>query len=76
MREMVSREKIEDYFYMGIFLIAMLFALLAVIKLYTSIEELIRTWFNYRYQPIFQAMFGLSVLVVSIYLIRERLIKR
>ncbi len=72
---MVSREKLEDYFYFGIFLIAMLFALLAIFKLYFSIEELIRTWFNYRYQPIFQALFGISVLAICIYLIRERLIK-
>ena len=73
---MVNREKIEDYFYIGIFLIAMLFALLAIIKVYFSIEQLIGTWFNYKYQPIFQALFGLSVLGICVYLIRERLIKR
>lgn len=73
---MVSREKIEDYFYFGIFLIAMLFAIIALFKLYYSIESLIGIWFNYRYQPIYQALFGLSILAISIYLIRERLIKR
>ncbi len=73
---MVSREKIEDYFYIGIFLIAMLFALLSIIKVYFSIEQLIGTWFNYRYQPIFQALFGISVLAICVYLIRERLIKK
>ncbi|KCZ71112.1 hypothetical protein ANME2D_03144 [Candidatus Methanoperedens nitroreducens] len=73
---MVHREKIEDYFYLGIFIIAMLFALIATVRLYTSIDELIRIWFDYRYRPIFQALFSLSVLAISIYLIRERLIKR
>ena len=73
---MVSREKIEDYFYLGIFLIAMLFALIAVFNLYYSIDRLIMTWFTYRYQPIYQALFSLSILAISIYLIRERLIKR
>lgn len=73
---MTRREKIEDLFYMGIFLIAMLFALIAVVGLYTSINSLIGIWFNYRYQPIFQAFFSLSILAVCIYLIRERLIKR
>jgi hypothetical protein len=73
---MVSREKLEDYFYLGIFLIAMLFAFISVISLYSSIDRLIGIWFNYRYQPIFQALFSLSVLAISIYLIRERLIKR
>jgi len=73
---MVNREKIEDYFYIGIFLIAMLFALFSIFKVYFSIEQLIGTWFNYRYQPIFQALFGISVLAICVYLIRERLIKK
>ena len=73
---MVNREKIEDYFYLGIFLIAMLFALLSIIKVYFSIEQLIGTWSSYKYQPIFQALFGISVLAICVYLIRERLIKR
>lgn len=73
---MVSREKMEDYFYLGIFLIAMLFALISVFELYYAINNMIATWFNYRYQPIFNALFSLSVLAVSIYLIRERLIKK
>lgn len=73
---MVSREKMEDYFYLGIFLIAMLFALISVFELYYAVNNMISTWFNYRYQPIFNALFSLSVLAVSIYLIRERLIKK
>ncbi len=73
---MVSREKMEDYFYLGIFLIAMLFALISVFGLYSAINNLIATWFNYKYQPVFNALFSLSVLAISIYLIRERLIKR
>ena len=73
---MISREKLEDYFYMGTFLIAMLFALLAIFKIYTSIEILIQTWFSYKYQNIFQAMYGVAVLAICVYLIRERLIKR
>jgi len=73
---MVNREKLEDAFYLGLFLIAMLFALIAVAGLYTSISSLIMIWFDYRYQPIFHALFSLSILAISIYLIRERLIKR
>lgn len=73
---MVSREKLEDYFYLGIFLIAMLFALISVFSLYSAINALIANWFTYRYQPIFNALFSLAVLAISIYLIRERLIKR
>lgn len=73
---MISREKLEDYFYTGTFLIAMLFALLAIFKIYTSIEILIQTWFSYKYQNIFQALYGVAVLAICVFLIRERLIKR
>ncbi len=73
---MINREKLEDYFYLGIFLIAMLLALMAVFKIYTSIEALIQGWFTYKYQLIFQALYGVAVLAICIYLIRVRLIKR
>ena len=73
---MISREKLEESFYTGTFLIAMLFALLAIFKIYTSIEILIQTWFSYKYQNIFQALYGVAVLAICVYLIRERLIKR
>lgn len=73
---MVNREKMEDWFYLGIFLIAMLFAFIAIVQLYISIDRLIGIWFTYRYQPIFQSLFSLSVLAISIYFIRERLIRK
>lgn len=73
---MVSKEKMEEYFNSGIFLIAMIFMFIAVASLYFSIGSLIGTWFDYRYRPIFDIAFSLSILIVCIYLIRERLIKR
>ncbi len=73
---MVNREKLEDYFYVGTFLIAMLFALLAILKIYFSIETLIQNWFTYKYQLMFQVLYGIAVLAICVYLIRERLIKR
>ncbi|MFH1322500.1 MAG: hypothetical protein ABIH80_01525 [Methanobacteriota archaeon] len=73
---MINREKLEDYFYLGTFLIAMLFALLAIFKIYTSIEILIGSWFTYKYQLIFQVFYGVAVLAICVFLIRERLIKR
>ena len=73
---MVDREKIEDYFYMGIFLIAMLFALIAIFNLYNAINMLIGNFIDYRYKPIYDAFFALSILAISIYFIKERLIKK
>ena len=72
---MVNRDKMENWFYFGIFLIAMLFAFIALVNLYSSVDSLIEIWFDYKYRPIFQALFSLSVLAISLYFIRERLIK-
>lgn len=72
---MVNRDKMENWFYFGIFLIAMLFAFIALVNLYSSVDNLIEIWFDYKYRPIFQALFSLSVLAISLYFIRERLIK-
>ncbi|MFZ3058097.1 MAG: hypothetical protein WA102_00035 [Candidatus Methanoperedens sp.] len=73
---MVNREKLEDYFYLGIFLIAMLFALISVVSLYTAINTLIGNFIEYRYRPIFDAFYAISVLAISIYFIKERLLKK
>ncbi len=73
---MVNREKLEDYFYLGIFLIAMLFALIAIVNLYSSIERLIGNFIDYRYKPIYDALYAISVLAISIYFIKERLIRK
>lgn len=47
---MVDKEKIEDYFYIGIFLIAMLFAVIAVFNLYSAINALIGNFIEYKYK--------------------------
>ncbi|MCX9084899.1 MAG: hypothetical protein OIN87_08900 [Candidatus Methanoperedens sp.] len=73
---MVNREKIEEYFYLGVFLIAMLFAVLAIFKLYYSIDMMIGTFIDYKYKPVYDALFAVSVLAVCIYFIKERLIKK
>ncbi len=73
---MVSEEKMEEYFNNGIFAIAMIFAVIAIVSLYSSIGALIGTWIDYKYKPIFDIAFNLSILIICIYLIRERLIKR
>jgi hypothetical protein len=73
---MVNKEKMEEYFNNGIFLIAMIFMFVAVTSLYFSIGSLIGIWLDYKYRPIFDIAFSLSILVICVYLIRERLIKR
>lgn len=73
---MVSKEKMEEYFNFGIFLIAMILAFMAISSLYYAINALIGTWIDYKYKPIFDIAFNLSILIICVYLIREKLIKR
>lgn len=73
---MVDKEKMEGYFNSGVFIIAMIFMFVSVVSLYFSISSLIGMWFDYKYRPIFDIAFSLAILIICVYLIRERLIKR
>jgi hypothetical protein len=73
---MMTKEQMNEYFNSGIFVISMIFLLIALVTLYTSINNLINTWFDYKYTPIFQIIFSLSILTICLYLIRERLINK
>ncbi len=73
---MVNKEKMEEYFNNGIFLIAMILMFVAVASLYFSIGSLIGVWLDYKYRPIFDIAFSLSILIICMYVIRERLIKK
>jgi len=59
-----------DNFRTGIFLIAMVLLLVATFQLYFSIGNVIQVWFEYRYIPIFRAVYNFFVLAISLYIIR------
>jgi hypothetical protein len=73
---MVDNGKIEEYFKFGLFIIAMIFAVISVVSLYSSVNTLIGMWFSYKYMPIFNIIFNLSILIICIFLIREKLIRK
>ncbi|HIH43962.1 MAG TPA: hypothetical protein HA257_02410 [Candidatus Methanoperedenaceae archaeon] len=70
------REDVEKIFYTGGMLIAMLVALMAVVKLYSSLDAIIAVWFESRYQPIYYALLNLGVLAVTVYIIFRFLLKK
>lgn len=73
---MGDRKKLEEYFYLGIFIIAMFFAFVSIVQLYLSVNSLIGLWLSYKYQPLFLAIFSFVVLAICIYFIKERLISK
>jgi len=54
----------------------MLFLLIATFQLYFSIGQIIDTWFEPQYTPIFSAIYNFLVLLVSLYIIRLYILKR
>lgn len=73
---MINKEKMDEYVNLGIFLIAMVFIVVSIISLYSAANSLISIWLNYKYIPLFQILFNLAILIVCIYLIREKVIKK
>lgn len=72
-------EKMSDMrenFKKGIFLISMLFLLVATFQLYFSIERIIEIWFEYQYIPIFRAVYNFIVLIASLYIIKLYIVNR
>ena len=78
-RSEIEKEKMSDMrenFKKGVLLIAMLLLLVTTFQLYFSIEQIIDTWFEYQYIPIFKAVYCFLVLLVSLYIIRLYILKR
>jgi hypothetical protein len=67
---------IKESFKKGVLLIAMLLLLVTTFQLYFSIEQIIDTWFEYQYIPIFKAVYFFFVLLVSLYIIKLYILKR
>ena len=78
-RSEIEKEKMSDTkesFKKGVLLIAMLLLLVTTFQLYFSIEQIIDTWFEYQYIPIFKAVYCFLVLLVSLYIIKLYILKR
>ncbi len=78
-RSETEKEKMSDMrenFKKGVLIIAMLLVLVTTFQLYFSIEQIIDTWFEYQYVPIFKAVYSFLVLLVSLYIIRLYILKR
>jgi hypothetical protein len=71
-----DRERFEEMFRRGVFLILMLVLLVATLRAYMALERAIVTWFEYQYVPLAQAAFSLLLLGLAAWLIRSYVIAR
>jgi hypothetical protein len=74
--EKEKKSDLGENFKKGVLFIVMLLLLVTTFQLYFSIQQIIDTWFEYQYVPIFKAVYCFLVLLVSLYIIRLYIIKR
>ena len=63
--------KIEDIFRKGIVVVGIIVILIAVVQLFFAVDRFISMWFTYRYQPVFQAIYSIGVIVLVVYFLRS-----
>ncbi len=72
----MAYNNLESKFKTGMLVLVMFLMLVATLHFYFSVQDVIGTWFEYQYAPIFRAIFSFVVIVVCIYLIRFHIISR
>ncbi|MCQ6961767.1 hypothetical protein PV02_00290 [Methanolobus chelungpuianus] len=70
MNEEKKKTTPEEYFRWSVFGIAMLLLFMAAFQLYFSMQEVIRTWFEWQYVSLFKSVYNLVIIVLCIYIIR------
>ena len=60
----------EEYFRWSIFGIAMVLLFIASFQLYFSMQEVIRTWFEWQYVSLFKSVYNLLIIALCIYIIK------
>ena len=60
----------EEYFRWSVFGITMLLLFIATIQFYFSMEDVISTWFEHQYAPLFRSIYNLVIIVLCVYIIK------
>ncbi|MDN5308770.1 MAG: hypothetical protein PWP14_164 [Methanolobus sp.] len=66
----------EEYFRWGVFGTTMVLLFIAAFQLYFSMQEVIRTWFEWQYVSLFKSVYNLVIIVLCIYIIRLYIFRR
>jgi len=67
---------IEDYFRIGLFVLVSLLLAISSLQFYSSVHDVIYTWFESEYVPMIRAAFNLAVVVFCLYIIKFHLMKK
>lgn len=62
---------VEDYFKGGLFVLLGIIIAIAALQFYFTVDSIIYTWFKHEYVPIIKALYNLTVIVVSLYILKN-----
>lgn len=71
-----TREQLDAWFRMGVFVTLLLIGFVATVRAYFAIERAIVVWFEDQWVPVAQAAFSVVMIVVVVYLLRAYVIAR
>lgn len=71
-----SRERLEGYFRLGVFLTLLLVGFLATMRAYMALDSAISMWFRPQWIPVAQAAFSIVLVAVVVWLLRAYVIAR
>jgi hypothetical protein len=66
----------EDHFRNGMLALVGIIIALATLQLYFSVSEIISTWFEYQYRPIFKSLYYLFVVLAGLFVLNRFFLKK
>ncbi|MBP1909673.1 hypothetical protein [Methanolobus bombayensis] len=66
----------EDHFRNGMLALVGIIIAIATLQLYFSVDEIIYTWFEYQYRPIFRSVYYLTVIIAGLFVLNRFFLKK
>ncbi|MDK2948750.1 MAG: hypothetical protein PWQ63_1910 [Methanolobus sp.] len=66
----------EDHFRNGMLALVGIIIAIATLQLYFSVGEIISTWFEYQYRPIFRSLYYLVVIIAGLFVLNRFFLKK
>lgn len=66
----------EDYFRNAMLALVGIVIAIATLQLYFSVDEIIYTWFEYQYRPIFRSVYYLLVIITGLFVLNRFFMKK
>ena len=69
-----QKEKTTEYYFKnGLLVVVGVIVGLSIFQLYFAVNEIIYTWFEYQYRPIFRSLYYLFVIVIGLFILNRYL---